>query len=243
MKKTVLSIDFDYFVRENPMWDFGHNEDQSVFRHTAWIARYMSTNLYEECDPAKYADMMPKSMPSELEHAGFLMKNARMFVADSHKDAYKAIKKVGECEIYHFDAHSDMYPGMVDMNCGNWLLKLYESGKCKVNWIYPKWMDEFGGPDNKFNYNIDVKKFSELNAVRNVDLVFICRSSAWVPPHLDPQFVEMVYTFGQKIEKVKVIDKCEVRPAPDKKQATEMYNDYLSMVDSLRRKHDCCQRT
>jgi hypothetical protein len=44
MKKTLLTIDWDYFIPEDPFLDFGHNE--SIFmQNEIWHMRAISSNI------------------------------------------------------------------------------------------------------------------------------------------------------------------------------------------------------
>ena len=42
----ILSIDFDYFIREKILWDFGHSEEQpGLFGDVVWQIRYGNVDL------------------------------------------------------------------------------------------------------------------------------------------------------------------------------------------------------
>jgi len=203
--KNILSVDYDFFVREDPMWDYGHDENSNIFKTIAWFARYGTQDLYEECD-FKYADFYPIELIERLKEKGFLFsEDIKIGIADSHKDAYDFVKEQGRCDLYNFDAHHDMYKGNKVLDCGNWLAKLIKARLvAKAIWVKPRWLKEFGlGIDH-----IDKLKqcFWEDLPTQNpnikFDAVFFCRSGAWVPPHHDADFLRMAscalrYTSGR----------------------------------------------
>jgi hypothetical protein len=52
--KVDLSIDFDFFIKEDPMWDFGHNESILFLNFSPlWQIRYADYDLVKETDTWK----------------------------------------------------------------------------------------------------------------------------------------------------------------------------------------------
>jgi hypothetical protein len=228
--KNILSIDFDFFVREDPMWDFGHSETNGMFMQLAWSARYMGLDLYSDCDMKKYADFMPDCLIGNLLRLGFhFKKNLKLAMAESHVKAYDFIKEEfgEECNVYNFDAHHDMFGGHEELNCGNWLLKLRaENLVKKIVWVKPKWLREFMDgsvhlPRTKEVYYDELIK-KNLNV--KFDGIFFCRSGVWTPPHLDGEFAKMVRVF-LKIIPAKALSYGQVmmRSYPSPEEAKEMY--------------------
>lgn len=231
-RKSVLSFDFDFFIREDFMWDFGHSETVNLFQQAAWLARYTSIDLYKGTRIEKYADFLPEDTLMELFKAGFALgKNYTYGVADSHRHAYNFIKEFKEpVDVYHFDAHSDMYSANQNViDCGNWLYKLIqENAVNKVTWIYPKWEEEPVGSvltklfelvKGDTGYDIsdrikacsweDFKKRDTPLAEVPLNGIFLCRSGVWVPPHHDARFMALVKQLGM-FTKSKWIDYADV---------------------------------
>ena len=237
--KVALSIDFDYFIRENPLWDFGHNESLTSFHQSVWNIRYGSVNLYEETDVKKYADIDPGHLIEELEVKGFKFSpEVRLCLADSHMHAYAFFKKRRVSEMYHLDAHHDMYQTSSMIDCGNWLHRYWMENRVKeIHWIYPTWLDEFGGAVNQFNYKIDIRKFKDVKLDQPVSVgsVFICRSGVWVPPHHDPEFLEMLLPFTFKTKKISITPDLKKRTYPNREDALKYYQEQRAIIESLQR--------
>jgi len=246
--KNVLSIDFDFFVREDPMWDWGHSENQAVFNEVAWSMRYQSLKLYEECNPARYADFKPDCLIGALRACGMTFSDKiKVGIADSHIHAYKFIKdEVGKCNVINFDAHHDMFDEGDELNCANWAAMLRGEGIMdRYFWVKPKHISGNDYHEHKvkkwkvtsdFYQNYRLRKGLELK----IDAVFFCRSSVWVPPHLDEKFEEMIMLFEKFVSfnesNVKLYGKLPKREVITEAQAEEVYKTYQKIMQDLREK-------
>ena len=244
--KNVLSVDFDFFVRENPMWDWGHNENSGLFGQVAWTIRYQSLKLYEECNPAIYADFKPNCLIGGLKSCGMsFADNIKVGIADSHIHAYNFIKdEIGKCNVINLDAHHDMFDDNENLDCSNWAKKLREEGILdKYFWVKPQHINENDYPDIKkwgvtSNY---YKRFREMKGLElKIDAVYFCRSSVWVPPHLDEQFEEMIMVFHEFVpfqeENVKMYGSLPKREFPTKEQADKAFESYQNIMKELKEK-------
>lgn len=245
--KTLISLDFDFFVREDPMWDWGHNENQPLFLLTLWGVRYTEKNLYEECNPAAHANFMPEDAIIRLIDMGFTFKKKPLlYVAESHKDIYEVMRGLKRSEVYHFDAHHDLYDdGDRDLNCGNWGRKAIEQGLVeKYIWVAPDWGKEFDMMDLEdigqkeikgYYYNEFLKERKKSKPI-DIDAIFVCRSGAWVPPHLDGDFLKMTKGLSCFSQKTKIIGNIIDRKdyAPTKEKAAKAYRDYQKIVKKLK---------
>jgi hypothetical protein len=66
-------------------------------------------------------------------------------------------------------------------------------------WVYPNWKDPKVMPDPiSVNHS---HSWSDFNFTDNniVMAIFLCRSSAWVPPHLDDEFGDMVHDLSTEL--------------------------------------------
>lgn len=246
-----VSVDFDFFVREEPLWDFGHSEN-GLFLHLAWATRYSSIDLYSETNPVVYADFQPTT---EALKTALVSKNilttpkGQAGVADSHSYAYSffADARGGPPDaLINIDAHHDIFdihrPGVVD--CSNWLAELIKKWpNTRFLQLYPKWKDaELDGPGaaavagrlEQLKW-ADWSGFTKQHKLRNL---FICRSGAWVPPHLDPQFVGFVdgvgLWFRNKAYQLQPITKREF-PTPE--AAAQQRAEFRAQIEELNRRY------
>lgn len=196
-----LSIDFDYFVREPRHWDFGHAEVEPFIRKV-WPARYAQYDLWRETNPEVYADVPPLAFTAELKERGVRFHRSRnLGIADSHRFALPFLLKKSERapadHLLHFDAHHDCYGGD-RVTCENWLSHYMDQRtETKVTWVQPQWLEGKSDHDDlpsplrgrHIDFVTELKELQLQGMVRNV---FLCRSSAWTPPHLDPLFGMLV---------------------------------------------------
>lgn len=161
MNRIWLSIDFDYFCREEPVWDWGHRESL-LFRDVLWGHRVMGfasngVDLRKEVDPKVFARPTPETFWDEIEKKGLdLSKTWRIIVADSH--TYAAIMfasywfgnvPINARTLINFDAHHDLGYSKENIaraeethiDCGNWLYFVMKQWKhLKSHNIYPPWL-------------------------------------------------------------------------------------------------------
>lgn len=210
--RILLTVDWDYFVREDPTWDLGHIETP-FFADFMWVARAASfaavgMDLREEMNPYKWGTPPPYSFWKVLQERGFDFSNVKTFVvSDSHLAAGVYFLDPGPAvrntKVVSFDAHHDCgynktAPGI--MTCDNWLKRvlLYNHGlKAKV--VFPPWK---GMRD--WNWQSLPKKIvqrvkpvvyghpDDLAEGGVVEKVVLSRSSAWTPPFYDNDFIEFV---------------------------------------------------
>jgi hypothetical protein len=237
VKKAWLSIDFDYFVRILPEWDWGHGESQlfAMIGPSLWAFRAQSfmqagLDLREETSIEKHAKPEPFEFWEELRNLGYYFGNTSYyFVADSHAAAGPLFAEVARRTgapadvIVNFDAHHDVgYHGfehtyeMVKLGrcaCDTWLcFLLCEFPNLQARIVMPDWMRQdvpahrrhaqanlpremwprvkvgsFTTPTGRISQVVRKGK-EELD----VQAVFVCRSSTWVPPWHDQEFIDFV---------------------------------------------------
>ena len=211
-KRILLSIDFDYFFKENPLWDFGHAET-SYFCTTAWDIRYKTgkINLIEETDPKRFADFQPKAWFEEiLKKFKFnISQNCQAWTNASHAGIVPAVEmtKLEFDVLVNYDAHHDFFgdPEQKQVHCGNWGWKLKERNPdLRAFWIVPKGLKEFHTDETLADdvpefVRVQTHKDFEFNAPAEVVGIFFARSDPWVPPHHDPAFNDMVGGVSQKL--------------------------------------------
>ncbi len=205
--KTILSIDFDFFVREKLEWDWGHRESP-LFIETIWPIR-ASTMLAKGLDFAAEAGIIgkPSELISDLENQKWkFRKDFKLSIAESHSSAYYSLKGKKNLEIINIDAHHDISYGQTDsLSCGNWIYRLALEGSVKkVTIVYPEWRKEqnFDYPSDEVlsdlrNLGVEVDIVYGIQSVepKTVSEVFIARSGAWVPPWTDNEFMDFISTW------------------------------------------------
>jgi hypothetical protein len=238
VKIVDLSIDFDFFSREENVWDWGHDETPDrIFENQAWQYRYTgsSFDLFEATDPRKYADFLPLNILPELVKKGLVLNSMKKLgIAESHKEAapfFAKAKTPADC-VVNIDAHHDLFTDTATaLHCGNWVSHLQAEWNTGTEYvqIYPKWKspNQDGLPKGK----VEIIQWSdwtpERMAVRNV---FICRSGCWVPPHMDGYFIDMVKTFVQAGATPIVIGDLFERKHPTRKAHIAAIKEHAEIV-------------
>lgn len=129
-----------------------------------------------------------------------------IMVSDSHRYCYDFVisnynqDDISEVNIINVDFHHDMYEHGEDLDCGNWLLKLSQEIPCKCIWVRREDSDDeiyhLSETNISLESTIDLHRIEEFN----YDLVFICRSGMWSPPHLDKKFIAVFKDLLIKID-------------------------------------------
>lgn len=206
-----LSIDFDFFSREDPMWDLGHNDENMMFQtNTIWNTRYERYDLHAETDQKTYVGFTSRELFGKMLSLGFDFKRFHVSrnsgIADSHKlafDFFRNSRVAPPDVLLNIDAHHDAFEGE-GLNCGTWIPRLLEywyTNKTPRVWqVYPKWkdVDIDGPPHMTFDFINRWAAFEEFigvlrekNETLQIRRIFLCRSGAWVPPHFENEFVDL----------------------------------------------------
>jgi hypothetical protein len=190
--KVALSIDTDFFTRENPMWDFSHNETALYMNDMLWDIRYSQINLHKETS-LRYVDLRPELLFETLIRKGFTFLKTKVGSGWSHKDAYRFFRKYDFDFVVNIDAHHDCgYHNFEEVACDNWIhfLKKAKPSLSGV-WIYPKWLSDKDINGNPIEGFIN-QPFNNINKFAGeVVVVYIAQSPAWVPPHHDNIYKEL----------------------------------------------------
>lgn len=189
---NVLSIDWDYFIDASAadrlmLFPDGGNENLSTtLQDIVWSGRYNNDKLLTVKSDSKAIRFVK----------GILKKtDANYMIVDSHRHAYDFITDSmkdfnrDSINLVNIDFHHDVYDNGDGVDCGNWLAKiieLYGRGS-SFTWV--------GRKDSDMNYRDDIglEFTTSLDIVGEYDwdIVFICRSGMWSPPHLDESFRNM----------------------------------------------------
>jgi hypothetical protein len=221
----VLSIDWDYFIKEDPMLDWGHRE-AAFFLNQAWAFRRERPAF----DPIEgflknpdgtfqiVKDDLTKLAPfagaeEDILNLPCVRGSYNIATAESHLAILKFLEGKTNLEIVNIDAHHDIYyrtKNFKDPDCGEWAGSLIYSGRVKsYTQIYPGWRKEKGYEEGnemgvarwgrkKLGVNMRMTWDKPIDVIKwnKVDMVFICRSGCWVPPDYDDRFNEFCRRMG-----------------------------------------------
>lgn len=191
----VLSIDFDVFQaipsqKHLNVYPIGIDRTQEESCR-AWRPFYEDVTSLQLLQEVKINE-------EKVEAAARLIENGCAFetpimVANSHKDILKWILEHYNAKTHpgifltHLDAHHDLFNENEKLDCGNWISFL----KKEVPNTHIKWVCN---AISKEIYGLSTPEFDFINDEiepligQTYDLLFICRSDTWLPPHLDPAF-------------------------------------------------------
>ena len=220
----ILSIDWDYFVNAS------YNERMELFPDTpndkasTELSKIIWSSVYAGAKTRHYLyntrdieDIDANN--SALKYISKLLNNSDFvyLTEDSHKwlgdfllnpdtqeyfnDLYLDDTSLDDLEIVNIDHHSDLYNIGIELNCGNWLNKVMEKYEnTKVLWVANK--------DSRCDELENLAYQNRVSVSRNLkdvtgrfDMVYLCRSAQWSPPHLDRQYDE----FDRKLRKQSLI--------------------------------------
>lgn len=242
--RALLSIDFDFFIREDPLWDFGHSETlfgpHDLLGQAVWMIRYRGVALHQETDPARHADFLPKEILGALAGKGVhLAEGTPITVADSHRHAFDDFMEYAHSPpdmVLNLDAHHDLYPADGrGVQCDNWATHLVDewSEATKFVQIYPRWK----------NVEVDQDPSREVSTTRWADWkpevpisvagVFVARSGSWVPPHHDEGFFRMLEALETKGE-LSFVEEVAKRKAPSAEEAKAMREEYKKAMEGIK---------
>jgi hypothetical protein len=190
----ILSIDFDYFFPNDCWYDWGHNENYSIFFESIWKFRVNDIHLRTR------ESVLDVFVPTISHDFWSLITNKPdLYIAESHSSIWPFIAKYKPATIYSLDAHHDCgYNVLTHIDCSNWGVHALISGS-RLHIIYPAWRKEEleNAPSQKptsINYT--------LPDPQGYDIVFICRSGCWIPTWTDHFFQEFVIDSKLKYTKL-----------------------------------------
>jgi hypothetical protein len=195
--RTLVTIDWDYFIPEHLDWDFGHRESL-IFLQNLWIARgryfrEMRTTGQERGFWDRLKSRLGKTLFQQME------------VSDSHVDVYTTPALAFAEKVVIIDRHHDIFNKPKDhVDCGNWLADWLEGdSKRRAVWVKPGDEHVYSG-DPIEPYRKRVKILTYIPDLRKDVIIgmHVCRSGCWTPPWLDAAFIRFVKESGYDIEKL-----------------------------------------
>lgn len=191
----VLSVDFDFFQNVIPAYlnDYPEGIDYSTDESCEqWNLSYIinpmlantQINLPLFCIMKQILQVQKTDIP--------------VLITQSHSNAYSFIKQHAKTEslyLVNIDLHHDLVNDNNKLDCGNWISHIFSCfDRVKFKWIARK------AAVKSYDIKQEEEKamcisygLSEL-LKEQFDAVFICRSDAWLPPHMDIYFEELKNT-------------------------------------------------
>ena len=208
----ILSIDFDYFqdVTREQLDLFPDGIDHpTALSEIIWASHY--ANSEKQLNAIGI-------MENELELLEQLLLeqlcDVPVMITNSHKHIYDFICEHDNntpMELVNADMHHDIVNHNPDLDCGNWITHLSNRQKENQNGLLFSWLanpvslDMFG-LDDLFGKNGRAEEllkasFAELEG-QSFDLIYLCRSDTWTPPHLDKYFIELCDVIKSNFENI-----------------------------------------
>lgn len=171
-----ISIDWDYFCTRCPNALYTYE-----YTHTLWYSVYLETG--------DYGQVVGPSLPNLLEIIqeafDFDIHDVPVLACENHALAYRWFWDVDM--VINYDYHSDMTPhhpfGDQYFDAGTWAYALHEDFGVDI-------LETYGKP----------LKFPQAHESWNVKGLLICRSSPWVHPRHDQEFLDVVESLDALIE-------------------------------------------
>ena len=197
----VLSIDFDYFqntTRELLNYYPDKLDVQPEIGEALWKIQY---KLYgNKVNQVKLNKELFEDLKELLEVQN---ENTKVMITEGHEKIYSFITsnfKGKQIEIYNIDMHHDIVNDSTEMDCGNWISHIMKKFKIKLNWMCRQISTDGESWKIKNQFKMYIDKIIGFEA----DLIFICRSDPWTPPHLDKYFSEIISICNEKFNNIEV---------------------------------------
>jgi hypothetical protein len=196
--KYILSIDWDYFLSmtEKQYVHMPDGGNENLPKHVLdfiWTSRY-----------AGHPDLLNiKTNITAMRAIGKVLnlnkgyESCKFMLANSHADIFPFIcENIDPSEpitIVNIDEHHDFYYHVEDLNCGNWGWHVYDNFDLKKYiWYHNDHISKTGIEVIQDEPWFEKIRDDNFRGIQDCfyDLIFICKSLPWAPPHLDSNFIK-----------------------------------------------------
>ena len=219
--KRLLSVDWDFFpeVTQETLTGYpGGRELSTEESITAWRACYARDSSLT-CVRINTGELQ-----ALRDVLGGQDRSIPVVAAQSHVGAYGLVLDCladGElAEIVNLDFHHDLANENPGLDCGNWVGRLILSGRTSgklLSWVHnpasfpmygirTKAKDEFSATMHMIDGGTSMRAL----AGQQFDMVFLARSDAWTPPHLDGEFAALVCWMRERFPGMRVYDGVDI---------------------------------
>lgn len=215
----ILSIDFDFFqcVEKETLYTYpdGHDlsTEMSIF---VWTHHYANPQEEKLLNKVSVNQKLLDEMKEIIINNKSEEVDKPTMVANSHKHIYDFIvknynpKKHNGIDLVNIDMHHDMFNDNPELDCGNWITHITERyPNYQMTWIANPISEEMYGFGEKIKHY--VKTDFESIKDKQFDIIFLCRSDTWLPPHLDDKFDELYQCIIENYYNV-LVDKQITKP-------------------------------
>ena len=238
---NVLSIDYDYFMKLK-------DDDISVISEfpdgtEAFIglSDYIWSSRLANRKSAEAINTVTCNTDELFNVWKFVMKQRKtvpVLITNSHVHIYEFIKSHlngrNSIRVANLDFHHDAYDKTSELNCGNWVNFLDREFNLEYDWITSDCGWEAAGEKPEILNGRprfrNIAEFIKANPKFKPDIIFICRSDVWVPPHLDSEFVNLSFDVCGRFKNIMG------DPAVLRKRDLRMYIEQLRDVYDKMRK-------
>ena len=186
----VLSVDWDYFINASAQERAEHFPDvpdegySKSLQDVIWTSRYSEDNYLLSIG----VDPLVERLAADIKYIPYVV------IADSHRWMYQFTvrmlqeKKEEELHIFNIDFHSDCRDDLDKLDCGNWYSHLMSKYHGFFFWLGRKDSYIVKKP-RKLRFQTDYNQAGIASV--QWDMLFVCRSDMWSPPHLDNEFIRI----------------------------------------------------
>lgn len=215
-KLRVLSIDFDFFQNvDKDTMRYCYPDGVDLPTHLSTIVWGSKYSIGYKCvDKIKAVTIDVPLFSAMLNILDKQESDTPMLIAQSHVSIYDFIHKYAKMfngvSIVNIDMHHDLFNDNPELDCGNWLMHIANDFENRTfNWITREVAVDCYGikPEDNLKTEFDLSKIQDAE----FDIIFLCRSDNWLPPHLDEWFDKMLKFCTNKFTNV-VGEKCILKP-------------------------------
>lgn len=245
----ILSIDFDFFQNVTPetLEHYPDGVDVSTEMSTLiWSLRYANP---KKTNPLKKVTCNSKELNLLHQYLNKQVQpDAPIYIANSHVHIYDCIHHHVHPTAYeniwlsHIDMHHDCFNNNPELDCGNWISYVKQDyPKIHIQWI--------ANPVSRQVYNITETEFDFIQTSLNTlqeqppNLIYLCRSDNWLPPHLDDYFEQTKRLLTQLSRNV-YVQSCVQTPRNYQSQTKEL-ESVITNIYERNKNHDLseCKKT
>lgn len=208
-EKNILVLDWGYFMYKSNegAGGFWEEKDTSYLNEDFWAHRYMKKGLYGRACEEIHTDSQELGLLYEyLKDAKAERMYSRCYTPVVAMDIQKYCGKHSKCNLVYVGCHPD-YDG--DEVCNllqhNWVGWIAQEGLLKsLSYIGPELNDYQKSSGIEA---LDFKYFSSVSALQTLgikkwDMICVSKNFINTPPHLDSEYVDLVYALTHCISNV-----------------------------------------
>lgn len=196
---NILSIDFDFFQNVSKKALYRYYPEgldlPTEISNIVWAGHYSTHNeQILNIKPYKKGLKIVKKIIKENMPYHAMIRNSHVHCYHFILDYLYDHPEIQTINLYNIDMHHDVSNQNDKLDCGNWIGKLSETlpetVKLNVIWIANRVSKYAYGLTSETERKMLHEDINILNN-RQFELIFLCRSDNWVPPHLDTEFIEL----------------------------------------------------